>query len=139
MRFLWGEKRYPKCAFKPFFKLNEFAPVSGLSNEILCTLVVQDIIFSDLVEHLVVILSTKINFFFFSLLLLGQNSHQTSAMPNVTTTSAPPSTQENQGLLNIENITPEEQDPESIDLLTEKHRGNISLWQKETSRTKRFD
>ena len=75
---------------------------------------------------LVVILSTKINFFF-SLLFLGQTSHQTSAMPNVTTTSAPPSTQENQGLLNIENITPEEQDPESIDLLTEKHRGNISL------------
>ena len=48
-------------------------------------------------------------------------------MPNVTTTSAPPSSQENQGLLNIENISPEEQDPESVDLLTEKHRGNISL------------
>ena len=38
---LSGEK-IPKCAFKLFLKLNPFAPVSGLSNEILCTLVAQE-------------------------------------------------------------------------------------------------
>ena len=44
-------------------------------------------------------------------------------------TGASPSTQENQGLLSKENINLEDQDdPESVDLLTEKHRGNISLW-----------
>ena len=36
------KKKYPKSAFKLFFKLNSFAPVSGLSNEILCTLVAQE-------------------------------------------------------------------------------------------------
>ena len=36
------KKKYPKSAFKLYFKLNSFAPVSGLSNEILCTLVAQE-------------------------------------------------------------------------------------------------
>ena len=36
------KKKYPKCAFKLFFKLYTFAPASGLSNEILCTLVAQE-------------------------------------------------------------------------------------------------
>ena len=61
---------------------------------------------------------------------LGQASHQASSVPNVTMTSAPPSSQENQGLLNKENISnleEQDQDPESVDLLTEKHRGNIAL------------
>ena len=60
---------------------------------------------------------------------LGQPGHQASLVPNETMTGASPSTQENQGLLSKENINLEEQDdPESVDLLTEKHRGNISLW-----------
>ena len=60
---------------------------------------------------------------------LGQPGHQASSVPNVTMTGASPSTQENQGLLSKENINLEDQDdPESVDLLTEKHRGNISLW-----------
>lgn len=58
----------------------------------------------------------------------GQPGHQASLVPNETLTGASPSTQENQGLLSKENINLEEQDdPESVDLLTEKHRGNISL------------
>ena len=35
------EKTYPKSAFKLLIKLNPFAPVSGLSNDILFTLVAQ--------------------------------------------------------------------------------------------------
>ena len=33
------KKKYPKRAFKLFFKLNPNVPVLGLSNDILCTLV----------------------------------------------------------------------------------------------------
>jgi len=33
MRVLWLETKYPKSVFKPFFKLNPFSPISGLSNE----------------------------------------------------------------------------------------------------------
>ena len=36
-----GEK-YPKSALKVFFKLNLIAPVSGVSNEILCILAAQE-------------------------------------------------------------------------------------------------
>ena len=36
------EKKYLKSAYKLFFKLIPFAPVSGISNEILCTLVAQE-------------------------------------------------------------------------------------------------
>jgi len=36
------EKNYPKSAFKLFLKLNFIAPVSGLSNEILCILLAQE-------------------------------------------------------------------------------------------------
>ena len=35
-------KRYPKSAFKLFFKLNPFSPVSRLSNEILYFLLAQE-------------------------------------------------------------------------------------------------
>ena len=60
---------------------------------------------------------------------LGQPGHQAGSVPNVTMTGASPSTQENQGLLSKESINLEDQDDqESVDLLTEKHRGNISLW-----------
>ena len=40
------EKEYPKSAIKFFFKLNSNAPapVSGLSNEILCNLVAQSLV-----------------------------------------------------------------------------------------------
>ena len=36
------EKKYLKSAVKLFFKLNPIAPISGLSNEILCILVAQE-------------------------------------------------------------------------------------------------
>ena len=36
------EKRYPKSAFKLFFKLSPFSPVSRLSNEILYFLLAQE-------------------------------------------------------------------------------------------------
>ena len=36
------EKKYSKSAFKLFFTLNPFAPVLGLSNEILCNVVAQE-------------------------------------------------------------------------------------------------
>ena len=36
------KKKIPKSALKLFFKLNPIAPISGLSNEILCILVAQE-------------------------------------------------------------------------------------------------
>ena len=36
------EKKYPKSAFKLFFKLNPIALVTGISNELLYTIVAQE-------------------------------------------------------------------------------------------------
>ena len=41
MRVFWLETIYPKSAVTLFFKVNSFAPVSGVSNEILYTFLVQ--------------------------------------------------------------------------------------------------
>ena len=36
------EKKYPKSTFKFFIKLDQIAPISGLSNEIPCILIPQE-------------------------------------------------------------------------------------------------
>ena len=41
MSVLWLEKKVPLKCFKLIFKLYAFAPVSRLSNEVLCTIVAQ--------------------------------------------------------------------------------------------------